>query len=624
MGPESATCTDASGTTLCYRPFHGEIDDLKLYDTLRNIDDILGEKFLVQTQDDEAQLLAEGITLILFLTFDSSVDLSLGSFGSGITERIPRRLPSSTGIESFGISVQSFEIRPDGVSSDIAAGLSCVDAGSTKMSKTMMNLEIKQISDGVISTTILTVPSYGCLFDMMSEIPKILSAGSRLQQNPNSPNIPVMYIADASKMKSELNNPGFFDLFTFKSGSLDAFQSYGVVQMVQLPPPQLPNGLASMTLWMSERSSSLIHFPLAGYKPILISGVTFSAIAFSSTLPFQGQFARVDIFNSTNVVVGSVLRPTASPETIGHPWIMNFVQTPTCDDKKDLGTLTYTATADPVQNSDYNKEPRLPVGSILLKCHGFNDAPYISSPMAVIDAEKNLAMKISIQDVDSPLVFLALSKMPQKMIIYQTDNIASSNLGLVSLVPRVVFDVGWVTLLVSTNEQKCLQSCQNQKIVGPIHFAENGNGFNVGAAKILTNLDVFEVTVGFATEFYAKTFDIYAEIPEGTSLTISTVKVIDGLEYYESIWQGVPKPEAYSNNSFTSYGKQRILKKQMWTIDSCPSWVFTSVYKFEFSRPLGVQLVTISAIYARAYNGPVSGTFCLTYEIHIFSLSNCH
>ena len=141
----------------------------------------------------------------------------------------------------------------------------------------------------------------------------------------------------------------------------------------------------------------------------------------------------------------------------------------------------------------------------------------------------------------------------------------------------------------------------------------------MGAAKILTNLDVFEVTVAFATEFYAKTFDIYAEIPEGTSLTISTVKVIDGLEYYESIWQGVPKPEAYSNNSFTSYGKQRILKKQMWTIDSCPSWVFTSVYKFEFSRPLGVQLVTISAIYARAYNGPVSGTFCLTYMRFIFS-----
>jgi hypothetical protein len=606
---------------LCYRPFHGEIDDLKLYDTLRNIDDVFNEKFLVQTQDDEAQLLAEGITLILFLSFDSSADLSLRTFGSGITDRIPRRLPSTTGIESFGISVQSFEIRPDSVSSDVAAGLNCVDAGSTKMSKAIFNLEIKSISDGVLTTTILTTPSYGCLFDMMSEVPKFVSAGSRLQSNPNSRNVPVMYIVDATKVESQLHDPGFFDSFTFKTGSLDAYQSYGVVQMVQLPPPQLPNGLASMTLWMSERSSNFIHFPLTGYRPILISGLSVSANAFSSTIPFQGQFARVDVFNSTNIVMGSVLRPTASPEFISYPWIMNFVQMPTCDDKKDIGTLTYTAGA--LQNSDYNKDPRLSVGSILLKCHGFNDAPYVSSPMPVIDAEKNLAMKISIQDVDSRLVFLALSKMPQKLNIYQTDEIASSNLGLVSLIPHAVVDVGWVTSIVSINEQKCLENCQNQAIVGPIRFAENGNGFRVGAAKILTISDALEVTVSFANQFYAKTFDVYAEIPEGTSLTISAVKVIDGLESYQSIWQGVPKPETFSQNSFTSYGKQRILKKKMWTIDTCPSWVFTSRYKFEFSRPVGVQLVMLSAIYARAYNGPVSGAF-MNYEIHIFGLSNCY
>jgi hypothetical protein len=584
------------------------MDDVKLFDSVRNIDDVFSERFLVQTMEDETQLLAEGITMILALTFDDPGDLALGNFGSGILDRIPRRMPSTTGIQSFGNSVQSFETRSTDVDSDLAAGLTCQDSGASRVTKKYMNLEVKQISDGLMTTVILTVPSHGCLYDKMPEVPKLLSAGSRLQQNPNAAFIPLMYIADATKIKSQMNNPGFFDSFTFKIGSLDAYQSYGTVQMVLMPSPQLPNGQTSMTWWMKERSSSIVQFPLVGYRPIEISGVTFTASPYSSFVPFQGIFARID--GSTNLL-GSTLRPITSPEYINYPWIMRFDQSPTCDDQKELGTLSYTATSgnlDAFETSEYNAIPRLPVGLIYLRCYGVNDLPYVSNPSRKIDAEKNIAMRFEVEDVDSPLIFLALSKMPKKMMIYQTDEIASSSLGLVELIAHSTFDVGWVTELLSSNERKCLQNCQTESIVGPVRFSETGNEFNAAAKRILNTNDVLEVTVAFAIEFYAKTFDIYAEIPEGISLKISTVKIIDGMEYYNVIWQGVPKPVAYLNNTFISYGRKRILAKKMWTIDACPSWVYTSTYKFEFEKPIGVQLVTISAIYAYAYDRPVAGT----------------
>ncbi len=594
---------------MCYRPLHGEMDDVKLFDTQRNVDDVFNERFLVQTNEDERQLLAEGITIILVLTFDDPRDLALGTFGSGIVDRMPRRLPSTTGIQSFGNSVQSFETRIDDVESDLAAGLSCKFASMSKLTQKVMNLEVKRISDGLMTTYILTVPIHGCLYDKMPEVPKLLSAGSRLQQNPNSANIPLMYIADASVIKSQINNPGFFDSFTFKIGSLDAYQSYGTVQMVLMPSPRLPNGQASTTLWMTERSSTIIQFPLVGYRPIEISGITFTASPYSTFIPFQGMFARID--NSSNFL-GSTLRPTTSSEYINHPWIMKFVQTPTCDDQRELGALSYTATSsnsDSFENSAYNKAPRLPVGLIYLKCHGVNDAPYVSSPQRVIDAEKNLAMRVEVEDVDSPILFLALAKMPNKMRIYQTDEIASSSLGLVSLIAHSNYHVGWVTELLSTNQRKCLRDCQTASIVGPIRFSEKGDAFNVAAESILTTIDVLEVTVAFATEFYAKTFDVYAEIPEGLSFKISAVKIVDGLERYQIIWQGIPKPVAYSNNSFLNYGKSRILAKKVWTIDVCPSWVSTSIYQFEFEKPIGIQLVSVSAVDAYAYNRPVAGTF---------------
>lgn len=592
---------------MCYRPLHGEMDDVKLFDTLRDIDDLFSERFLVQTIEDEKQLLAEGITMILALTFDDPGDLALGNFGSGILERTPRRMPSTTGIQSFGNSVQSFEILSADVDSDIAAGLNCRESGTSRLTKKIMNLEVKQISDGLMTTVILTVPSHGCLYDKMPEVPKLLAAGSRLQQNPNAAYIPLIYIADATKIKSQMNNPGFFDSFTFKIGSLDAYQSYGTVQMVLMPRPQLPNGQASITLWMTERSSTIVQFPLVGYRPIDISGVTFTASPYSSFVPFQGMFARID---GSTKVLGSMLRPTTSLEFIGYPWIMNFEQTPNCDDQKELGTLSYTATSsflDAFDNSVYNKAPRVSVGSIYLKCHGVNDAPYVSTPLRVIEAEKNLAMRLEVEDVDSPVMFLALSKMPKKMMIHQTDMIASSSLGLVALTEHSNFDVGWVTRLLSSNQRKCLQGCQTESIVGPVRFSENGNEFNMAAKGILNMNDALEVTVAFAIEFYAKTFDIYAQIPEGISLTISAVKIIDGLEYYYKIWQGVPKPVAYVNNSFTNYGKTRILPKKMWTIDVCPSWVITSIYKFEFEKPVGLQFVSVSAIYAYAFDRPVKG-----------------
>jgi hypothetical protein len=593
---------------LCYRPFYGEIDDLKLFDTLRNVDEIFDERFLVQTDDDKAQLLAEGITIILFLTFDFPVDLDLGNFGSGIVERMPRRLPSTTKIRSFGNSVQSFEIRPDDVNSDIELGLKCDDV-VTKMAKTVINLEIKKISDGIMTTTILTVPSYGCLYDMMPDVPILLSAGLRLQQNLNSPNIRVMYVAEASKILSQLNNPTFFDSFTFKTGSSEAYESYNVVQLVQMPRPQLPNGLATLTLWMTERSTNVVQLPIVGYRTSEITGITLAARALSSSVPFQGSFARIDTFNATNVM-GSALRPTASPEYIKYPLIINFAQTPSCDDQKDLGTLTYTATSDnfdAFKSSIHNKVPQLPVGSIYLKCHGVNDPPYVSIPNRVIEAEKNTAFRLEIEDVDSPLMFLALAKMPKKLAIYQTDDVASSSLGLVSLIPHSNIHVGWVVALSSTNNRKCYQNCQTHSIVGPLRFSENRTGFSVALEGTLQSSDVLEMTVAFEIEFYAKSFDIYAEIPEGISLTISTVKMIDGLEYYQRIWQGIPKPVAYSNNSFTFYGKQETAKKQLWNIDVCPSWVFTSSYKFEFDKPVGIQRVILSAIYAYAYDRPVAG-----------------
>jgi hypothetical protein len=624
MGPDSATCTNA-GAALCYRPLHGEMDDLKLFDNIRAIDDIFNERYFVQNEDDKAQLLAEGINMIVFLTFDDPEDLALGNFGSGILERFPRRLPSTTGIESTGTSVQSFEVRPDDIDLDIGAGYTCEDTSNTKLTKTTMNLEIRKISDGVMVTTIQTLPSYGCLYDATFDVPKLLAANSKLQQNQNSPNIPVIYIPDAKKMKLQMNNPGFYDAFTYKTGSLDAFQSYGLVQIVQMPRPQLPNGLASMSLWITERTLALIHLPLTGYRPVQVSGVTFSALAFSSFIAFQGEFTRVNIPNLlNNFSLGSVLRPTTTLEYIDSPWLVSFQQTPSCDDQKGLGTLMYTATSnnlDTFKTSYYNKEPKLKVGSIELMCSGVNDPPIVSSPVRMIDAEKNVAMKLEIEDVDSPLMFLALARMPKKISVYQTDEIASTSLGLVSLIAHANVEIGWVTSLFSKNEQKCLENCQNDAIVGPVKFSENGFGFNVGLEGILHNSDVLEVTVAFATTFYAKTLDIYGEIPEGMLLTISTVSVIDGNVYYALIWQGVPKPVSHSNNFFVNYGKQQILKKKMWTIDVCPSLVRTSTYKFQFGKPVGVQGVTVSAIYAYAYDRPVSGGLHL---IVFFRFISCH
>jgi hypothetical protein len=586
------------------------MDDLKLFDNLRNLDDVFNERFFVQNRDDEEQLLAEGIRIILFLTFDQPEDILIGNFGSGIIERMPRRLPTTTKIQSFGISVYSFEIRPNDVDLDLAAGFHCDDAGGTKITKKILNLEVKQISDGILTTTVLTVPSHGCLYDMMPEVPKILSVGSRLQQNKNSPIIPLMYIADASKIQSQLDNPVFFDSFTFKSGSLEAYESHCLVQMVQLPRPQLPNNMATMTLWIKERSSALILFPLAGYKPSQVAGITFSANAFSSMIPFQGSFTQVYVFNQTSVVLGSALKPTTTLEYIEYPWIMKFEQTLKCDDQKELGSLTYTAASnglDTFKNSVYRLAPQIPVGSIYLKCYGVNDAPYVSSPYREIEAEKSIAMRIELEDVDSPIMFLALAKMPQKINVYQTDAIASESLGLVSLIAHSHLHVGWVDSLMSINEQKCYQNCRNHSLVGPLRFSEYGDEFSGAVEGILANTDVLEVTVAFEIAFYAKTFDIYAEIPEGISLLISTLKIVDGLEYFQIIWQGVPKPVAQVNSSFSIYGKQETLKKRLWTIDVCPSWALTSMFKFEFKKPVGVQFVSISAIYAYAYDRPVSG-----------------
>ena len=71
------------------------------------------------------------------------------------------------------------------------------------------------------------------------------------------------------------------------------------------------------------------------------------------------------------------------------------------------------------------------------------------------------------------LLFLALAKMPKKLTIYQTDDVASSSLGLVSLIPHSNIHVGWVVALSSTNNRKCYQNCQTHSIVGPLRFSEN-------------------------------------------------------------------------------------------------------------------------------------------------------
>ena len=612
MGADSATCTNA-GTSLCYRPFHGEMDDLKLFDNMRVVDDIFNERYLVQTEDDKRQLLAEGIHMILFLTFDDPYDLELGNFGSGILERFPRRLPSTAGIQSTGTSVQSFELRSEDIDSDISKSRKCEEYLATALTKTAMNLEIKQISDGIMVTTILSVPSYGCLYDASFDVPKIITANTKLQQTQNMQNIPVTYIPDASKMKLQLGNYGFFDSFTFKTGSSDAFQSYGLVQLVQMPRPQLPNGLASMNLWITERTSALIHFPLTGYRSIQVSGITFSAVQFSSLIDFQGEFKQVSVSDITlnNFSLGSVLRPTPTNlVSLGSPSLVSFTQAPSCDDQKGLGTLTYSATSndlDAFRNSVYKKVPQTPVGSIQLMCSGVNDAPTVSTPMQNIAAEKQIAMMIEIKDIDSPLLFLALAQMPQKMKIYQTDKDASQALGLVSLIAHADVGVGWVTALFSTNELKCLENCRNHAIVGPLVFSENGDGFRVGVKDVLQSQAVMEVSVEFATKFFAKTFVIYGDIPEGMSLTISTIIFIDGNKNLAAIWQGVPKPVSHSYDFFDKYGKQQILKKKLWTIDVCPSWDLTSTYRFEFAKPVGVQSVTVSAIRAYAYDRPVAG-----------------
>jgi hypothetical protein len=252
-------------------------------------------------------------------------------------------------------------------------------------------------------------------------------------------------------------------------------------------------------------------------------------------------------------------------------------------------------------------------------CQGVNDAPFVFSRTLVINAEKNVAVKLEIADVDSPLMFIALAEMPKKMKIYQTDDVASTSLDLVSLKAHSTFGVGWVAAEVSTNGRKCFQNCRSQSIVGPLQISDSRPGLDLAIEKVLSGADNFEVTVEFEYRFYAKTFDIFAEIPEGISLSISASQIIDGMEIEDQIWQGYPKPVAHENSSFIYYGKQRVLKKKMWTIDVCPSWVFTSTYKFLFDKPIGVQLVSISAIYAYAYDHPVAGSCFLKsyYQLKI-------